>query len=318
MDLKNQVEAVLFAVGKRIEVSEIARICRAPIDKIKEALKELEKEYNSKDSALMITSSDSYWKINVREKYLPICRDLISETDLDVQTMETLAIIAYSQPCLQSDVIKKRTAKAYDHIKELVDMGFITKEPKGRSRLLKLTQKFFDYFDISREKAEEIFKEFHKHEQEVLEGEEQLKLLMEERTKEKEEIKKVQKEREERLKSVGAKLQDIDSEVSKLEVREPSQADEDVSKIIDEQEAELEKERLRKKAKAKHLLKAMGKDISELEQKEDTQEEPETTESAEAEEELEEVQEKPEEKAEKENTKKEMKRESKAKSKKKN
>ncbi|MBW3010660.1 SMC-Scp complex subunit ScpB [Candidatus Woesearchaeota archaeon] len=315
MDLKNQVEAVLFAVGKRIEASEIARICRAPINQITEALKELENEYNSKDSALMITSSDSYWKINVREKYLPICRDLISETDLDVQTMETLAIIAYSQPCIQSDVIKKRTAKAYDHIKELVDMGFITKEPKGRSRLLKVTQKFFDYFDISREKAEEIFKQFHKDEQEVLEGEEQLKLLMEERAKEQEEVKKVQKERDERLKSVSTKLHDIDSEVSKLEVREPEQADEDISQEIDEQEAELEKERLKKKAKAKHLLKAMGKDISELEQKEDTQEEPETTEPAEAEEELEEVQEKPKKK---EKTRKEVNKKSKAKSKKKN
>lgn len=234
VDLKNQVEAVLFAVGKRINTGEIARLCKAPVESVKDTLKQLEQEYNNKDSALMITSSDSFWKINVREKYLPLCRGLISETELDMQTMETLAIIAYSQPCLQSDVIKKRTAKAYDHIKELVEIGFITKEPKGRTRLLKLTQKFFEYFDISREKADEILRQFHQDEQEVLEGQEQLKVLREEREQDQEEIKKLQKERDKRLKTVGDRLQKIDTEVSKLEIRAPHEVDEEVSKKIDE------------------------------------------------------------------------------------
>ncbi|MCK4670378.1 MAG: SMC-Scp complex subunit ScpB [Nanoarchaeota archaeon] len=278
VNLRNQVEAVLFAVGKRIEAAEIARVCKASIDSIKDALKQLEQEYNEKDSALMITGSDNFWKINVREKYLPLCRDLISETELDMQTMETLAIIAYAQPCLQSDIIKKRTAKAYDHIKELVEIGFLTKERKGRTRLLKLTQKFFDYFDMSREKADEILRQFHKDEQEVLEGEEQVKELWKEREKEQEEIKEIQKERDERLKSVGDRLIKIDSEVDKLGVREPHQADEDVSKEIDAQEEEREKERMKKRYKAKHLLKAMGKDISDLEPKEETKEEAEETE----------------------------------------
>lgn len=264
-NLKNQVEAVLFAVGKRISAEEIARVCRAPAGQVKKALEQLEQEYNSKDSALMITGSDDYWKINVREKYLPLCKDLISETDLDMQTMETLALIAYSHPCLQSDIIKNRTAKAYDHIRELVEMGFITKEPKGRTRLLKLTQKFFDYFDLSREKADEIFKQFHDDEQRIQEGEEELNTLRAEREKEREEIKKIQKERENKVRDVGTRLEKIDKEVGRLEVRNPGEVDKEVSRQIDELESELEKERMKKRSKARHLLKAMGKDISDLE-----------------------------------------------------
>lgn len=264
-NLKNQVEAVLFAVGKRISAEEIAKVCRAPAGQVKKALEQLEQEYNSKDSALMITGSDDYWKINVREKYLPLCKDLISETDLDMQTMETLALIAYSHPCLQSDIIKNRTAKAYDHIKELVEMGFITKEPKGRTRLLKLTQKFFDYFDLSREKADEIFKQFHDDEQRIQEGEEELNTMRAEREKEREEIKKIQKERENKVRDVGTRLEKIDKEVGRLEVRNPEEIDKEVSRQIDELESELEKERMKKRSKARHLLKAMGKDISDLE-----------------------------------------------------
>jgi len=49
---------------------------------------------------------------------------------------------------MQSDVIRIRTNKAYDHIGELEKMGFLSKERHGRSYILKLSQKFYDYFDL--------------------------------------------------------------------------------------------------------------------------------------------------------------------------
>ena len=72
----------------------------------------------------------------------------MTDSELDRPTQETLAIIAYKNPALQSDVIKVRGNKAYDHIKFLKGDNFITSEKNGRTRLLKLTQKFFDYFDV--------------------------------------------------------------------------------------------------------------------------------------------------------------------------
>ena len=69
------------------------------------------------------------------------------DTEMTKSVMETLAVIAWKQPIIQADVIKIRTNKAYEHIKELVGMGFVTSEKFGRTKKLKLTQKFLDYFD---------------------------------------------------------------------------------------------------------------------------------------------------------------------------
>ena len=80
---------------------------------------------------------------------------LLSDAELDKPTQETLAIIAYRQPSIQSDVIKYRGNKAYDHIKKLKEEGFLFSERFGRTKLLKLSQKFFDYFDVVEDKLKE-------------------------------------------------------------------------------------------------------------------------------------------------------------------
>jgi len=70
-----------------------------------------------------------------------------------------LAVIAWRHPVLQSEVIKIRTNKAYDHIKHLEELGFLTKKKKGRTCEIKLSEKFFRYFDLPDEKdIKEVFK----------------------------------------------------------------------------------------------------------------------------------------------------------------
>jgi DNA-binding MarR family transcriptional regulator len=71
--------------------------------------------------------------------------------------METLAVVAYKAPVLQSKVVKIRTNKAYDHLAQLENSGFITREKSGRSKLIKLTSKFFEYFDIDPSKLKQKF-----------------------------------------------------------------------------------------------------------------------------------------------------------------
>ena len=73
---------------------------------------------------------------------------MLSDSELDKPTQETLAIIAYKNPIFQSEVINIRGNKAYDHIKALKELDFINSEKSGRTRLLKITPKFFDYFDV--------------------------------------------------------------------------------------------------------------------------------------------------------------------------
>ncbi|MFH0936640.1 MAG: SMC-Scp complex subunit ScpB [Candidatus Woesearchaeota archaeon] len=149
MEDKKKVEAVLFTTGKFMDLEEISKACGiGSIGYIKELIEQLKKDYSEKDSALTIQELDNKYKLNIKKEYGHITNKLISTKELDSPTTKTLAIIAYKQPVLQSTVIKVRGNKAYDHINILKEQGLILSEKAGRTRMLKLTSKFYDYFDI--------------------------------------------------------------------------------------------------------------------------------------------------------------------------
>jgi segregation and condensation protein B len=148
-ELKNRIEAVLFATGDKVIIDEIRRLVRAPDNLVVEsALKELSEEYDKRDAPLKIMNEATFWKITVREKYIDIVRRIVTRTELSKTMIETLALIAWKNPAKQSEIVDMRTNKAYQHINELIETGFVTRVKKGRTFLLKLTEKFFDYFDI--------------------------------------------------------------------------------------------------------------------------------------------------------------------------
>ena len=63
--------------------------------------------------------------------------------------LRTLAYIAYKQPVSQKQVIAARGTHAYKHIRQLVEMGLVEREQRGRNRILKATEYFADYFGLS-------------------------------------------------------------------------------------------------------------------------------------------------------------------------
>jgi segregation and condensation protein B len=154
-----KVEAVLFAIGKDIAVEDVARLCDLQENRTKKLLDELHTEYlENKESALMLHEKGKFWKFTVKDVYLPLVTSLVQNTELDKSVMETLAVIAWRYPILQADLIKIRHNKAYDHLKMLREREFITKERTGRTYKIRLTPKFFEYFDLPSQDAKEAFK----------------------------------------------------------------------------------------------------------------------------------------------------------------
>lgn len=158
-ELKNLIESLLFSAGKRLTIEELSRLSKEEnIVAIKEALAQLKKELDDKQSSLMLVEEGNAYKLAVREKYIHVVKKVVTTPELPKSILETLAVVAYKAPVMQSAVIKIRTNKAYRHLDELEEMGYISREKKGRSKLIKLTPKFFDYFDVPPEKLKEKFK----------------------------------------------------------------------------------------------------------------------------------------------------------------
>lgn len=149
MNPMNKVEAVLFASGKAMDEAHIKELTDLKPKETRTALETLQKMYADRDGALFIWNESDKWKINVKEDYISLVKTLAAETELERSVLETLAIIAYRSPVLQTDVIKARGTGAYEYISELVEKGFVTKEREGRSFKLKITDKFYHYFDVA-------------------------------------------------------------------------------------------------------------------------------------------------------------------------
>ena len=147
-EIKNKIEAILFASGSKISIEELSKLTGLSQKIITTTLSQLKEEYEQKTHSLKILDEGEMWKMSVKEKYMPLVRSVVTETELQKSVLETLAVIAWKAPILQSDIIKLRNNKAYEHIGELMNSGFINKEREGRSYKIKLATKFFDYFDI--------------------------------------------------------------------------------------------------------------------------------------------------------------------------
>ncbi|MFH1641825.1 MAG: SMC-Scp complex subunit ScpB [Nanoarchaeota archaeon] len=201
-DLKKKVEALLFSSGNRMSFVELAKLCKRSPEEVKKALEELQSQYHEKKSSLIIVNDGEFWKLTTKEDYLHLVKNIVTKTELTKTLMETLAVIAFKYPVKQSDLIKIRTNKAYDHLKELEETGYISRQKYGRSKLIKLTPKFFDYFSLPEDKLKEKFKDF-----------EGLAEAIESKEDEIHNIKKEQKKNAEKVGLVNEKGEEVSLEV---------------------------------------------------------------------------------------------------------
>ncbi len=176
-ELIKKIEALLFSSGRKMTTEELCRLCRESPPNIIAALAELKKQYAQGDSSLVLFEEADGWKISVREQFMNLVQNVVTETELPRGLTETLAVIAFKYPVTQSEIVKIRSNKAYDHLDELETAGYITRSKQGRTKKITLTQKFFDYFELPPDelkkhfsKFEDIAKEIEKKEKEILES----------------------------------------------------------------------------------------------------------------------------------------------------
>ena len=141
------VEAALFSAGKPISVEEIAENTGLDRRKVPKALSELQQRYATGHTSLEIGRAGDKWSMQVRTDYAPSTTKL-APMEIPVKLLKTLALIAYHQPILQSDLKEMVGPKVYDHIAELKERGLVKKRAHERSFHIVTSERFPDYFGI--------------------------------------------------------------------------------------------------------------------------------------------------------------------------
>ena len=147
-ELKSKIEAVLFCIPEGVDTKKLARVCGiGSAGHVKTALQEMQKEFEEKERGVRLMEKEGTWKFAIPDPHVPLVKEA-AKPEIEKAILETLAFIAYKKSAKQSEVVKVRSNKAYNHIKHLEDHGFITAKQKGKTRLLSPTKKFYEYFNL--------------------------------------------------------------------------------------------------------------------------------------------------------------------------
>ena len=102
--LRKTIEAVLFAAARRLSLEELARLCKSTEAEINAILLEWKQELETSDRPTMLVQDGDTWKLTVREKFISVVRKVVTQTEVSKSVLETLAVVAYKAPVIQSKV----------------------------------------------------------------------------------------------------------------------------------------------------------------------------------------------------------------------
>lgn len=155
--LAQTIEAILYLKAQPLTVTEIAEFARCDRPQAEEGLIALMEDYARRDSALEVAETPDGYVLQLRDSYHHLIQ-LLLPADLGVGALRTLAAIALKGRISQTDLVEIRGSNAYQHVQELVELGFVRKrrQTDGRSFWLQVTEKFHQYFQLNQDQTLEL------------------------------------------------------------------------------------------------------------------------------------------------------------------
>jgi segregation and condensation protein B len=149
--LATTIEAILYLKAQPLAIAKISEYANCSREEAEEALIELMTDYAHRASALEVAETPDGYCLQLRAAYQNLVETLIP-LDLGVGALRTLAAIALKGPISQTELVDLRGSGVYQHVPELVDLGFIRKrrQSDGRSYWLQVTDKFYQYFQVDK------------------------------------------------------------------------------------------------------------------------------------------------------------------------
>ncbi len=149
------VEAVLFAMGRSVEVAQLAAALQVDRDQAREAALRLALRYEKEKRGLQIIELEDAFQMCTRPEYYENLIRVASTPKRQVLTevvLETLSIIAYRQPVTKLEIEKIRGVKSDHAVNKLIEYDLVYEvgrlDAPGRPALFATTEEFLRRFGI--------------------------------------------------------------------------------------------------------------------------------------------------------------------------
>lgn len=155
LDLSALVEALLFASGEPLAPERICEIARCDEVALASALAGIEERLRAETSGFSLVHVAGKYQLRTKPQFADFIRELRASRPrrLSQPALETLAIVAYRQPIVKSDIEKIRGVDVSPTLKTLLDRNIIKivgRQPTvGQPALYGTTDEFLKLFGLN-------------------------------------------------------------------------------------------------------------------------------------------------------------------------
>lgn len=150
------IEAILFLETEPIDLKTLSRVSQLDKDVVLQALSELDERFSRPEQGLEVLEIGGGFVLSPKKELWDYLKDRYgkrNEEKLSRAALETLSIIAYSQPMTRAEVDNIRGVSASGMIKLLINKGLIKevgkKDVPGKPVQYGTTKEFLKIFRLS-------------------------------------------------------------------------------------------------------------------------------------------------------------------------
>ena len=152
---KGIIEAILFAAGRDVKVSELMSALELSSDEVIGLVESMKQDYEKEDRGIQIINVDGSYQLCAKQSlydYIYPVFDKRSKPNLSQAAMETLSIIAYNPRITRAEIEAIRGVNSDGTIYKLLDYHLIEDSGKldapGRPTTYSTTKEFLRMFGI--------------------------------------------------------------------------------------------------------------------------------------------------------------------------
>lgn len=157
-NLTASLEALLFAYGEPLNVEKIAKILKADEEKVKSAIKDLEKKLKEENGGLRLIFQNEAVQLATKPEFSRFLEDFIKEEfreNLTPAALETLSLTAYLGPISRAKIDYFRGVNSSFILRSLLMRGLIERiDSKSRGYLYQPSFDLLKHLGLS--KSEEL------------------------------------------------------------------------------------------------------------------------------------------------------------------
>jgi segregation and condensation protein B len=150
------LEAIFYLESEPLGVESLVKISKLSQHVVEISIEKLQKKYEAENSGIELTQIGGGWVITPKKDLWDFLKDRYgkkNEGKLSKSAIETLSIIAYSQPVTRSEIESIRGVAADNMIRLLRDRGLIKevghKDVPGKPVQFGTTKEFLMFFHLN-------------------------------------------------------------------------------------------------------------------------------------------------------------------------